>query len=58
MCIVFTKLFTILTQSVEFLIANMTCDSYILSQALYQDQSIVELVGDVMCSNNNSRGEK
>ena len=36
----------------------MTSDSNILAQVLYQDQSTVELIGDVICSNMNCRGEK
>ena len=45
-------------QSVEFLIAVMTFDSDILAQVLFQDQSIVELIDDVICPNKNCRGEK
>ena len=45
-------------QIVEFLIAIMTLDSNILAQVLYQEQSIVELVGDVICPNKKRRGEK
>ena len=45
-------------QSVEFLIAIMTFDSNILAQVLYQDQSVVELIGDVNCPNKKCRGEK
>ena len=45
-------------QSVEFLIAIMTFDSNVLAQVLYQDQSIVELIGDVICPNKKCRGEK
>ena len=45
-------------QSVEFLIAIMTFDSNILAQVLYQDQSIVELIGDVICPNKKFRAEK
>ena len=36
----------------------MTSVSNILAQVLYQDQSTVELVGDVICSNKKCRGEK
>ena len=36
----------------------MTFDSNILAQVLYQDQSIVELIGDVICPNKKFRGEK
>ena len=36
----------------------MTSDSNILAQVLYQDQSTVELIGDVICSNKKCRGEK
>ena len=36
----------------------MTSDSKILVQVLYQDQSIVELLGDVICPNKKCRGEK
>ena len=36
----------------------MTFDSNILAQVLYQDQSIVELIGDVICPNNKFRVEK
>ena len=42
----------------EFLIAIMTFDSNILAQVLYQDQNIVELIGDVICPNKKCRGEK
>ena len=42
----------------EFLIAIMTFDSNILDQVFYQDQSIVELIGDVICPNKKCRGEK
>ena len=42
----------------EFLRAIMTFDSNILAQVLYQDQSIVELIGDVTCPNKKCRGEK
>ena len=42
----------------EFLIAIMTFDSNTLAQVLHQDQSIVELIGGVICSNKNCRGEK
>ena len=57
-CIAFTKIVTILPQSVEFFIAIMTSDSHILAQALYQDQSIVQLIGDVICPNKKCRGDK
>ena len=36
----------------------MTSDSNILAQVLYQDQSTVELIGDVIFSNKKRRGEK
>ena len=39
--IAFTKIVTILPQSVEFLMSIMTSDSNILAQVLNQDQSIV-----------------
>ena len=42
----------------ELLIAIMTSDSNILAQVLYHDQSIVELIGDVICPNRKCRGEK
>ena len=42
----------------EFLIALMTFDSKVLAQLLYQDQSIVELIGDVICPNKKWRSEK
>ena len=42
----------------EFLIAIMTFDSNILAQVLYQDQSIVKLIGDVICPNKKCRAEK
>ena len=38
--------------------AILTSDSNILAQVLYQDQSTVELIGDVNCPNKKSRGEK
>ena len=57
-CIGFRRIVTILLQSVEFLIAIMTSDWKILSQVLYQDQGIVQLIGDVICPNKKSRGEK
>ena len=56
--IAFTKIVTILLQSVEFLIAIMTSHPNILAQVLYQDQSTVELIGDVICSKRKCRGEK
>ena len=56
-CIACTKNVTILPQSVEFLIAIITSDSIILAQVLYQDQSIVQLIGDVICPNQKCRGE-
>ena len=34
----------------------MTSDSTILAQLLYQDQSTVELIGEVICSNKECRG--
>ena len=57
-CIAFTKIVPILPQIVEFLIVIMTSDSNILAQVLYQDQSIVELIGDVICPNKKCRGER
>ena len=42
----------------EFLIAFMTFESNILARVLYQDQNIVELIGDVICPNKKCRGEK
>ena len=42
----------------EFLIAIMTFESNILDQVFYQDQSIVELIGDVICASKKRRGEK
>ena len=42
----------------EFLIAIMTFDSNILAQVFYQDQCIVELIGDFICPNKKCRGEK
>ena len=45
-------------QTVDFLIAIMTFDSNILAQVLYQDQKLVELIGDVICPNKKCRGEK
>ena len=54
----FKKIITILPHSVDFLIAIMTFDSNILAQVLYQGQSIVELIGDVICPNKKCRGEK
>ena len=36
----------------------MTFDSNFLAQVLYQDQSIVEIIGDVTCPNKKCRGEK
>ena len=56
-CIAFTKIVTILPQSVEFLMAILIFDSNILSQVLYQDQNVVQLIGDVICPNNKCRGE-
>ena len=49
---------TILPQSVEFLIAIMTCDSNFLPQLLYHNQSIVVPIGDVICPNKKCRGKK
>ena len=57
-CIAFTKIVTILPESEAFLRAIMTSDSNILAQVLYQDQSIVQLIGDVICPNTKCRGEK
>ena len=42
----------------EFLIAIITSDSKLLAQVLYQDQSTMELIGEVICSNKKCRGEK
>ena len=56
--IAFTKIVTILPQNVEFFIAIMTCDSNILAQVFYQDQSIVKLIGDVIRPIKKCRGEK
>ena len=42
----------------EFLIAILTSDSNILAQVLYQDQSIVQLIVDVICPIKKCRGEK
>ena len=42
----------------EFLIAIMTSDSNILAQVLYQLQSIVQLIADVICPNKICRGKK
>ena len=36
----------------------MISDSNVLAQVLYQDQSIVQLIGDVICPNKKCRGEK
>ena len=36
----------------------MTSDSNIFGQVLYHNQSIVELIGDVICPNKECRGEK
>ena len=36
----------------------MTCDSNNLAQVLYQDESLVELIGDVICAKKKCRGEK
>ena len=47
-CIAVTKVVTILSQSVEFLIEIMKSDSNILARVLYRDQSTVELIGDVI----------
>ena len=54
----FTKIVTILPQIVDFLIAIMTFDSNIFAQVRYQDQSIVGLIGVVICPNKICRGEK
>ena len=43
---------------VELLRAIMTSDSNNLAKVLYQDQSKVELIGDVICSNKKCGGEK
>ena len=42
----------------ELLIAIMTFDPNILAKVLYQDESIVELIGVVICPNKKCRGEK
>ena len=42
----------------ELMIANMTSDSNIFAQVLYQDQSTVELIGEVTCTNKKCKGEK
>ena len=52
-CIAFTKTFFLLPQSVEFVTAIMKSDSNILAHVLYEDQRIVELIGDVFCPNKN-----
>ena len=57
-CTAFTKIVTILPQSVEFLIAIRTCNSSILAEVLYQNQKLVDLIGDVNCPNKKWRGEK
>ena len=57
-CIAFTKIVTILPQSVEFLIAFLTSDSNMPAQILYKDQITVQLIGDVICPNKKGRGEK
>ena len=36
----------------------MTSDSNFLARVLYQDQSVVELIEDVICPNKKCRGEK
>ena len=36
----------------------MTFDSNVLAHVLYLDQSIVQLIGDVICPNEKCRGEK
>ena len=58
MCITFTKIAAILSQSVELLIRIMTSDSDILGQVLYQDQNVVELIGDVIYPNKKCGVEK
>ena len=57
-CKAFTKIVTKLPQSVEFLTAIMISDSNILAQVLYQNQSIVQLIVDVICPNKKCRGER
>ena len=57
-CITYTKNVTIVPQSVKFLISILTSDSNILAHVLYQDQSIVQLIGDVNCPNKKCRGGK
>ena len=42
----------------EIVVAIMAYDSNILAQVFYQDQSTVELIGDVICSNGKRKGEK
>ena len=42
----------------EFLIALLGFDSNTLSQVLYQDQSLGQIIGDVICSNKKCKGEK
>ena len=49
---------TILPQSVDFFLGVMTYDSTILAQVLYQDQGIVQLIGDMICPNKKCRGER
>ena len=39
-------------------ITIMTSDSTILAHILYQDQSIVQFIGELICPNKNFRGEK
>ena len=58
MCLALTKIVSILPQIVEFLIPFLKFDSNILAQVLYQDQSRVELIGDMICPNKKCRGEK
>ena len=42
----------------ELLIEYLKSDSNILARVLYQDLSIVELIGDVICPNKKCRREK
>ena len=57
-CIAITNIVTILPQSVELLIAMITSDYNILVQVFYQDQNIVQLIGDMICPHKKCRGEK
>ena len=57
-CITFTKNVILLPQVVEFLKVIMTCDSNFLAQVLYQDQNIMQLLGDIHRLNKKCRAEK